>query len=103
MQNNTDDRISDAVNCAVIVVKNRVQDSFLTAMNKVAFPRIEMAVRLITGSLGNEPNSIIENPDRRVFTGDTKNTQLRPTSNRLDLNIEQDEIKKTPDIDTSRQ
>ena len=58
-----------------------------------------MAARLITGSSGNGPNGIVENLDRGVFTGENKNTLIRSASNRLDLDIEQDEIDETRDID----
>ena len=70
-------------------------------MNDVDSPRVEMAVRLITSSSGNGPNSIVQNLDQRDFTGSTENIPLRSASNRLDLNIEQDEIDETPDIDHS--
>ena len=51
--NNTDDRIRDAVDSAVIVVQNPMQDVILTTMNDMVIPRVEMAVRLMTGSSGN--------------------------------------------------
>ena len=99
--NNTDDRIRDAVDSAVIAVENRMHDVILTAMNDMVIPRVEMAVRSITGSSGNRPNSIGQNPDRRDFTGNTKTTPLRSTSSQLDLNIDQDIIDETRDIDNS--
>ena len=70
-------------------------------MNNVVIPQVEMAVRLITGSSGNGPNSIVQNLDRRYFTGNTENTPLRSASSRLGSNIEQDEIDETRDIDNS--
>ena len=36
-----------------------------------------MAVRLITGSSGNEPNSIVKNPDRRDLMENSEKTPLR--------------------------
>ena len=57
--NNTDDRIRDAVDSAVIVVGNRMYDAILTAINDVVIPRVEMAVRSITASCENGPNMIV--------------------------------------------
>ena len=57
--NNTDDRIRDAVDSAVIAVENRMHDAILTAVNDGVIPRVEMAVISITGSSGNGPNSIV--------------------------------------------
>ena len=60
-----------------------------------------MAVRLITDSPRNGPNSIAQNPDRWDFTGNTENTPLRSASSRMGSNIEQDEIDGTREIDNS--
>ena len=60
-----------------------------------------MAVRSMTSSSANGPNSIVQNPDRKDFTGNTENTPLRSASSRLDLNIDQDIIDETCDIDNS--
>ena len=81
-----------------------MHDAILTAINYVVLPRVEMAVRSITGSSGNGPNStnsIVQHPDRRDFTRNTENTPLRSASSRLDLNIDQDIIDETRDIDNS--
>ena len=78
-----------------------MHDAILTAMNDVVIPRVEMAVRLITDSSGDGPNSIVQNSDRRDFTGDAENTPFRSASSRLDLNIKQDELDETRDIDKS--
>ena len=101
LESNTDDRIRKAVDNAVIAVENRTQDAKLTTMNDVVIPRVEMAVSLITSSSGNGHNSIVQNPGRRDFAENTENTPLRSTSSRLDLNIEQDAIDETRDIDDS--
>ena len=86
---------------AVIAVENRVHDAILTALNDVVIPRVEMAKKSIKGSSGNGPKCIVQNPDRRDFTGKTEITQLRPASSRLDLKIEQDGIDETRDVDNS--
>ena len=75
--NKTDNRIRDAVNSTVIAVGKRVHDVIFTAMNDVVIPRVEIALKSITGSSGNGPNSIVWNPNRREFTGITENTPLR--------------------------
>ena len=98
---NTDNRIRNPIDSAVIAVANHMHDAILTAMNNVLFPRVEMAVRSIEGSSGNGPNSLFQNPDRRDFTGNTENAPLTSASSRLDSNFEQDEIDETRDIDNS--
>ena len=99
--NNTDNRIKDTIDSAVIVVENRMRNAILTAMNDVVIPRVEMSVRWITGSSGNGHSSIVQNLDRKDFTGITRNTPLRSASSQLDSNIEQDEIDKIRDFDSS--
>ena len=98
---NTDGRIRNAVDKAVIVVENRMYDAILKAKNNVVNPRSEMAVRSITGSSGNGLNSLVQNSDRRNFTGNTETTPLRSSSSRLYLNFEQDELDETGEIDKS--
>ena len=85
-----------------MTVENRRHDAILTAMDKVVIPRFEMAVRSITGSSGHRPNSVDQNPGRRDFTGNTENIPLMSTSSQLDLNIDQDRIDETRDIDNFR-
>ena len=58
-----------------------------------------MALTSITGSSGHEPIIVVQNPDRRDFTGNTENTPLMSASRRLDLYIDQDRIDETSDID----
>ena len=82
IESNTDDRIRNAVDNAPIAVENRTQEAILPAMNDVVVPRVEMAVRSITGSSGYGTNCIAQNQDRRDCTGNTYNTPLRSASNR---------------------
>ena len=82
-----------------MTVKNRMHDAILTATDKVVIPRVEMSVKSIIGSSGHRPNSVLQNPDRRDFTGNTENTPLISASSRLDLNIDQDGIDETRDIE----
>ena len=79
-----------------------MHDGILTAMNDVVLPRVEMAVRLITGLSGKGPNSIVQKPDRRKNTGNNENTSLRSASSQLVLIIEKEEIDETCDIDNSK-
>ena len=76
IENNIDDKIGKAVDNAVMTVENCMHDAIFTAMDKVVIPRVEMAVRSITGSSGHGPNFVVQNPDRRNFTGNTENTPL---------------------------
>ena len=89
---NNYDRMRDAVDSAVIVFEYPLHDAILTAMTDVVIPRVEMAIKSVTGSSRNGPYSRVQNLDRRDFTGNNENTPLRLASSRLDLNIEQGEI-----------
>ena len=77
-----------------------MHDAILRAMNNVVIPRVEMAVKLITASSGNGPNSLVQNLDQR-FYGKIENTPLRSASSQLDLYVEQDEIDETGGFDNS--
>ena len=101
IESNTDDRISNAVDNALIAVGSRMHGAILTAMNDVVIPRVGMAVRSVTDSSGNRTNGIVQNLDRRDFTGNTENTSLRSASSLLNLILEQDEIHETRDMGNS--
>ena len=49
LENNIDDKFKKAVDNDVMVVKNCMHDAILTAMDNVVFPRVEIAVRSVTG------------------------------------------------------
>ena len=51
--------------------ENRMHDAILTAMGNVVIPRVEVAVRSITGSSGQGPSGVVQNADRTDFTGNT--------------------------------
>ena len=57
IKNNIEDKTSRAVNNAVLTVENCMHNVILTAMDELVIPRVEMAVKSITGSSGHEPNS----------------------------------------------
>ena len=57
----------------VVVVKNRV---LLTTMDNVMKPKVQTTARSITESSGRGPNSIVQNPDKKDFSGNTANITL---------------------------
>ena len=57
-----------------MTVENRMHDAILTAIDKVVIPRVQMAVKSITGSTGLGTNSEVQNPDRRDFLGNNKHS-----------------------------
>ena len=56
-------------------------------MDSVVLPRIGKAVRSVTGSLGQGPNSEVQNIDNRDFSGNMEGTTLIRVSRRTGLNI----------------
>ena len=58
-----------------------------------------MAVRSIIESSGRGPNSMVQNPDQRDFSGNTDNTPLMSASCPIDLNIDQDGIDETCNVE----
>ena len=46
-----------------MTVHNCIHDAILTTMNNATIPRVEMALKLITGSTGHGTNSEVQNPD----------------------------------------
>ena len=81
-----------------------MRDAILTTMDKRIIPRVETAVRSITGSTVHGPVSDDQNPDRRVFLGNAGNTPLISAFSRLDLNINQNrnhEIRNDEDFEDS--
>ena len=53
METNTDDRIRNTVDNAVIAFENGMHDSILTATNDVVIPRVKITVRSIASSSTN--------------------------------------------------
>ena len=99
IRNNNDDKMRKMVDNAVMTVENPMQDAILTAMDKMVIPRVEMAGRSITGSSGHGHNCVVQNSDRRDFTWITVNTPLLSAYSRLDLNIDQDRIDESRDVE----
>ena len=75
--------------------RKRMQNTILTAMDKMVIPRVETNMRSITGSSAHGPNSEVLYPDRRDFLGIAGNTPFMSASSRQDLNINQDKNDET--------
>ena len=75
--NNFDAKFRKTFLNAVNTVKNRMRDLFLTAMDNVIIPRVELAVRSYKGSSRRGINSAVQNPDRGNSIGNTENTTLK--------------------------
>ena len=73
---NVADRIKKEFDETVTASENWNHDSSLTAMDNAVVPRVEMAVRAISGSSGRGRNSKVRNPDRRDFSVNMENTSL---------------------------
>ena len=71
------DRFKKETENAVTGVENWVHDAILTTKDNVIKPRVEMAARPMTGSSGRRPNSVTQNLDQSVFSGDMENTRSR--------------------------
>ena len=82
------DRNLRVVSSAVITVENRMHDAILTAIKNVIIPRVEKAVKWITGSTGHGTNGEVPDPIRRDFLENIRNTPVMSASSRLDLDNE---------------
>ena len=72
-----------------------MHNAIMTAMDKMVIPRVEVAVRSITGSSGHGPSSEGQNTDRMDFLGNAGNTPRMSAPNRLYLNTNQDRNDET--------
>ena len=96
--NNIDDKIRKVIDNAVMTVEKRMEGAILRAMDKLAIPRNEMALRSIAGSSGHASNNVVQNPDRKDFRGNTEKKTLMLASSRFDLYIDQDGTIETGDV-----
>ena len=94
------DIIGKDVENAVLTIENCMHEVILSAMDKLVTPRVEMAVRSVTGSSGLGPNTVVQNPLRREVTGNTENSPLISAAIRLALNFDQDRRDWTRDIES---
>ena len=95
IEKSIDDKIRKAVDKAALVVKNCMHDAKMTAMDEVVKPKVETAVRSITGSTGCRPIGDVENPDRSDFSGNAGKTPLMSASSQFDLYTNQDRNDET--------
>ena len=87
-ENRSDDQITRVVSSAVMIIENRMHDAILTTIDNVVIPRVEMAVKSITGSAGHGRSSEVHNLDRRYFLRNVRNTPFMSASSQLDLDNE---------------
>ena len=102
LEKNFDNKIIRAFSSAVMTVEKRMHDAILTAIDNVVIPRVQMAVKSITGSRGHGTNNEVQNPDRGDFSGNIRNTPLTWASSRLDLDNElkrNDETRSNEDFE----
>ena len=102
IKNFFEDKIRKAVDKAVLTVKNCMHGAILTAMDKMVTPKVETAVRSVSGLTGHGPISDVQNLDRRDLLGNAGSTPLMSASSRLDLNTSQkrnDEIRNEEDFE----
>ena len=104
MENKIDKQILRVVSSAVMIVEKHMQDAILTGIDSLVILRVEMAVKLITGSTGHATNSEVQHPDLNEFLGNIRNTPLMSSSSRLvldnDLNVS-DETHNEADFEDS--
>ena len=102
VENEIGNQITGAVMSAVMTLENRSHDTIVTATEILVIPRVELAVKLITGSTGHGTNSEVQNPDRTDFVGNFRNAPLMSASSPLDLDNEvntNDEIRNDVDFE----
>ena len=95
------DRIRREDDSAVMVVKNRVHNAFLTAVDIVVTPKFKKTVRYNSGSSSRRPNSVVHKHGQRDFLGNEQNTPLMMASRRLGLNIDQERNIETLEVQNS--
>ena len=85
IENRSDNQITRVVSSAVTTVEKCIHHAILTALDNVVVSRGEMAVKSITGSVGHETGSEVQNPDRIDFVRNIRNTPLMSASSHMDL------------------
>ena len=96
---NIANKIRKEIDCVVAAVENRAHDAILTAMDSVVIPRVEMAVKSMTGLSERGRNSVSRNPYHREFSGNMAIRPLRAASSRMDSIINQDRNDETGNCD----
>ena len=60
-------KVRDEVDDVMETVETRIQDSILTAMEKLMITKVEQAMKLVSASPGRDADSIVPAPDTRHF------------------------------------
>ena len=63
------ERIDREMNNIVDTVEDRIQNAILAAIDNIAAPKIELAIRSINASTGRDVTSVCANSERRERTG----------------------------------
>ena len=61
-------------------VETRVQDALLTAIENLAFLRVELAMNSVNASCGHGVGSLVLDPDQRDFSGNLEGLQMTASS-----------------------
>ena len=76
LEKKIDNQSTRVVSSAIMTVENRMHIAILTAIDNLVIPRVEMAVKSITGSTGYGTNGEVQNSDQRDFVGNIRNILL---------------------------
>ena len=89
-ERNNSDRIRKEDDNAVMAVKKRIDEAFLTAIDVVDTPKIEITVRYNSGSSSRRRKGAVHKHDQRDSLGNAENTPLMTACRRLDLNNDEE-------------
>ena len=78
IERNISDRVHGEVDNVVAEDETRVHDAFLTAVESLVVPRVEVAMKSINASSGRDPESVVLDPGLRVFGKYRRPTNDRP-------------------------
>ena len=79
------------------MVKTRVQDAILTAVENFVIPRVELTMKSVNTSSGRQVDSVLLAPDRRDFSGSIECHQMT-TQSRVNSDTDSNRIDETRDI-----
>ena len=82
-------KVRSEVGSVMTTVKTRVQDAMMTAIENLAFPEVELAMKSGNASYGHGLGSVVMDPDQRVFPGNVEGLQMTASSrinSQTDLN-----------------
>ena len=76
LEKNIADKVRREVDEVITLVEIRVQDAVLTAMENLVICRVELAMKSVDASSGRGMDSVVLDPDRRVFSGNIEGLQM---------------------------